>query len=475
MDVIEEFLNKASTSNKIKASDFFKSEEHTVTCMLYNELPEITPLNLKKFWVDVLKEYGDYFILDFNLVDWRHLAFRVLRKNSSDKEYAKINQEANEKIAERDEIDEFFNSGLTQIPFNIDILSLQNQFNNERKKLERCNNIHEQDYVYYGILDFVSKMNNKKTMILLSNDYDKWNEELTGLSSQYTNEFDPMKAHKYVKEIVSGTLLAKSKLNEKKAKRNLDKSDLDYVWKKKALRIIKLQRHRINDDLTLENEYSFMIDYFSKLLTSIFYLKKELWKFKWGEAKLNASKEEENLAKFDNENRSVGPSIDAILASKIIGLDFLVVEISGPMLKEDYVHYLKDRLKIAKSLKHVFKSILRQKLIVSSVKNLRLYGIQVYKNIIYLYSLSMPIMNLFCFVKVMEFKIPLQASLFSKELPHYFKELIKMLGYVLHGYRELEEYMTSHEDYDSDESHNSSNTLSPPYVSPVKAGMKRKK
>ncbi|KAI9253731.1 hypothetical protein EDC94DRAFT_662621 [Helicostylum pulchrum] len=83
-----------------------------------------------------------------------------------------------------------------------------------------------------------------------------------------------------------------------------------------------------------------------------------------GETKLDASKEEENLAKNDDEKRSAGSSIDCIIRAGNLNLDLLLVEVSGPMWKEDYIHFLKDRLEIAKNLRKISKSMFRKSFVL---------------------------------------------------------------------------------------------------------------
>lgn len=53
------------------------------------------------------------------------------------------------------------------------------------------------------------------------------------------------------------------------------------------------------------------------------------------ETKLSASKEEENLAKLDSDRRSSGSSIDGIIHAFNLDLDILLLEVSGPIHKED--------------------------------------------------------------------------------------------------------------------------------------------
>lgn len=77
-------------------------------------------------------------------------------------------------------------------------------------------------------------------------------------------------------------------------------------------------------------------------------------------------------------------------------LDFLVFEVSGPMSKENYQHFLKDRLTIAKLLKsYMFESVLRQKLVVT--KNIG-YDFTL-RNTVHDTALLMPILNIFDLLK----------------------------------------------------------------------------
>ncbi|RCH81213.1 hypothetical protein CU098_005932, partial [Rhizopus stolonifer] len=148
-----------------------------------------------------------------------------------------------------------------------------------------------------------------------------------------------------------------SRLNEKlhpadeatkQPSRDINVEDAAYQFSRDILFGTSGAEHRVKDDLADENEYTFIIKYFSKIPTTVCDLKKDdAWKFKWGESKLAASKEEENLGKNDDNNGAVGSFIDGIIASKGFNLEFFLLEVSGPMQKEDYNHFFKERLKIA--------------------------------------------------------------------------------------------------------------------------------
>lgn len=343
--------------------------------------------------------------------------------------------------------------------------------------LKKTNSIRDQDYVYYGILDFVSKVEGNQTKLLLGDNYSKWAASLVKRATPPSKDIDiPDIAFQFTKDALSDISGAESKSNEKEAASHLTKEDVHYKLKKHSLQIIKLQRHRAKDeDLADENEYAFIIKYFSKILTTTFDLRKDAWKIKWGESKLEASKEEENLAKNDDENRAVGSSIDAIIASKEFNLQFFVLEVSGPMHKENYNHFIQDRLKIAKNLKYIFKSILRQKLVVSDAANIKLYGVHLYRNTVYVYTLSMPMINMYCFAKVYSFKIPEDQATYLKDTPRYVKNIFKVLNFVDNSYTGLKDYMTKHTGYESDETYSDKDgNLTPPYL-PRESNLRKRK
>ncbi|KAG1451880.1 hypothetical protein G6F56_007970 [Rhizopus delemar] len=173
------------------------------------------------------------------------------------------------------------------------------------------------------------------------------------------------------------------------------------------------------------------------------------------------------MTKNDDESRAVGSSIDGIITLKKPEIDILLIEVSGPMWKENYSRFLNDSMKIAKNL----KNILRKKLVMDEAKDLKLYGMQIYRNKIHVYCLSMPILKIYCFVEIINFSIPTSSSTLSKDFPQYIKYLIKTLKLIAFSAKKLKEYMVENDLYESDDTQTS--PLSPPYVSPQK-GTKRK-
>lgn len=63
------------------------------------------------------------------------------------------------------------------------------------------------------------------------------------------------------------------------------------------------------------------------------------------------------MAKNDDQNRAVGSSIGAIIAFKGFDSELFLLEVSGPMQKEDYNHFLKD----CKELEVYFRKYLETK------------------------------------------------------------------------------------------------------------------
>jgi hypothetical protein len=117
-------------------------------------------------------------------------------------------------------------------------------------------------------------------------------------------------------------------------KQTKKKKDVSYILKK-CLHLVKLPRNRPKNNLVGENEYIFIIDYFSKAFTTVFDMKKDLWRYKWDESKLSTSTEEENMAKSDNQNRAAGSLIDAIItpgASSLVALITFFLRFPGSLI-----------------------------------------------------------------------------------------------------------------------------------------------
>ncbi|CAO3681726.1 unnamed protein product [Rhizopus stolonifer] len=380
-------------------------------------MDDLSYTTLKRYWVDCFELYKDDVLYDFNLVDWHGLITKITQNMSKAEADRLVVNNFNKK-----ETSDPFIAETEEIPFNMTMLVLKTQFEDLKQNAKRLDNIYKQDYLYYGVLDFVNKVNDNYTKRLLGDNYPLWKANLQ--SKAYKNKRVLKDIYEYVKHILRQCKSYQDiKPLLKHAKDDLKLDTHNLIYKKSALKIIKLHINQERNGLnkrtsTTQNEYSFIIDYLSRIISIIFDIQSDLWNYKWGETKLGASKEEENRAKNDDDKRSVGASIDGIIYSPKLNLDILLLEVSDPMHKENYSHFLKDRLKIAKNLKKILKSQFRKSFVLS---------------------------------EMIKFDIPVQPISYAKELPLYIKNLMKMLNIVKVGYDAAQNYMINY-DYTSDES-----------------------
>lgn len=89
--------------------------------------------------------------------------------------------------------------------------------NHERRNLKKTNSIRDQDYVYYGILDFVSKVEGNQTKLLLGDNYSKWAASLVKRATPPSKDIDiPDIAFQFTKDALSDISGAESKVMRKK-------------------------------------------------------------------------------------------------------------------------------------------------------------------------------------------------------------------------------------------------------------------
>lgn len=90
-----------------------------------------------------------------------------------------------------------------------------------------------------------------------------------------------------------------------------------------------------------------------------------------------ASADDQNSQKRDEERRSPGRKIDAIVIIKEEKEEFSVTEISGPPAQKDWSHFTGDRMKIVKMLKTLMN---RYAMLCpnSDIRIVKLYGMQFY-------------------------------------------------------------------------------------------------
>ena len=125
------------------------------------------------------------------------------------------------------------------------------------------------------------------------------------------------------------------------------------------------------------SEGTYINSVLAPILDEIFIKNKRQWRASYGETCLKASAKDKNSQKEDSERRSTGKKIDTIIELREENQEFSVIEISGPLLKNDWSHYKGDRLKIAKMLKTITNHFAELNP-SSDITLVKLYGLQAY-------------------------------------------------------------------------------------------------
>ncbi|CAI2196804.1 17600_t:CDS:2, partial [Funneliformis geosporum] len=101
-------------------------------------------------------------------------------------------------------------------------------------------------------------------------------------------------------------------------------------------------------NLLLESisEGTYIVSVLGPILNKFFIKNKKSWRVKYGETCLKASALDCNSQKEDDNRRSAGRKIDAIITLKEEDEEFSVVEVSGSPSKQDWTHFKGDRMKI---------------------------------------------------------------------------------------------------------------------------------
>ncbi|KAF1807244.1 hypothetical protein FB192DRAFT_1019394, partial [Mucor lusitanicus] len=144
--------------------------------------------------------------------------------------------------------------------------------------------------------------------------------------------------------------------------------------------------------------------------------------FKLGESHLQCAIKQTN----DDEAADADPKIDIIMSHKQNTLAMSVVEVSGPNHKVNKSHYIGDRNKIAKNLKSIIKTIENTSSTpdIQALKKVKVYGLQVYLNKIYVYSLSKITCSYYLFVLEKTINIPCSPGLLDQQLPGFLASFL---------------------------------------------------
>ncbi|KAI9017967.1 hypothetical protein CLU79DRAFT_706402, partial [Phycomyces nitens] len=162
-----------------------------------------------------------------------------------------------------------------------------------------------------------------------------------------------------------------------------------------------------------------------------------------------------------------GPKIDIIISSTKLSLEISVVEVSGAMNKADNTHFLGDRYKIARNLKFLHKQIEKAASTpnFSSLKKLKLFGVQVYLNKIYIYSLTKVTGDYYVFLLEKKLAIPTNPALYKSQLPYFLSRLWSMDTILREVIDDIQEFL---EESTADEIMSSDTDISSVDISPKK-------
>ncbi|KAI7874444.1 hypothetical protein K492DRAFT_211583 [Lichtheimia hyalospora FSU 10163] len=297
-------------------------------------------------------------------------------------------------------------------------------------------------YLKESIVDFVSRKREPKKC--LGDQFKLLQEHVVSrlkLDPEITwNDASPHTIKTYVREITKnkGTDL-QLKTALKKAKNSLDE-DCEYSWMKKALKLISVYiKHNQNGLERDQTEYNYIMSFWFPIFRRLLgdnHMFSMMWQVVMvinsegisdfpfigyrGEASLRASKQINDGKLDDAGRRSNGSNIDGIITHVNTGQELCIVEISGPPPKNDHTHYINDRRKIAVNLKKMFLAILQKYATSnpSTLKDLVLLGVHMYKNQLYIYSMTMPALGIFTFSTIHHVTLPNEAIHASNDLPH---------------------------------------------------------
>ncbi|KAI7894690.1 uncharacterized protein EV154DRAFT_478079 [Mucor mucedo] len=165
---------------------------------------------LRGFWTHLFEQFREFFILDFNIVNWKNVLQLTLENANPERSLQKINS-SNDTI---DNAETPLETLKTSIPFDINTITLKDEI----KTLTTEARTREGDdtkryYLYYGILDFFTKKDDKKTKTLLKTNYDKWREDIISSCTDTIRyapsnmSFSPNNAYDYAKNSIVAKVL----------------------------------------------------------------------------------------------------------------------------------------------------------------------------------------------------------------------------------------------------------------------------
>ncbi|CAG8706937.1 10360_t:CDS:2 [Funneliformis caledonium] len=194
----------------------------------------------------------------------------------------------------------------------------------------------------------------------------------------------------------------------KKTKENLNRRDAETFEKRFALHFVS-HMVKVMEDVNLfhdpMSEGTYIIKVLAPILDYFFDKKKKDWLVSYGETCLKACAKDVNSSKKDDERRSSGKKIDTIICMREEDKEFSVIEVSGPPLKNDWTHFMGDRMKIMKMMKTLMNQFARLNP-SSDITLVRLFGLQAYLNELTIYEFKLKYTEVYTTEAILTFPLP---------------------------------------------------------------------
>ncbi|KAI9271176.1 hypothetical protein EDC94DRAFT_691040 [Helicostylum pulchrum] len=336
MDLLDLYFTLIEDTTKT-LSKFVKRYEKEIFSIDY-EQEELGAKALRitwiRLWTTAVESRGvENAFSDPNTIDWNYLAElrqeELLRRAAAAKAHICV---MNALQTSEDKYENVLPFELTE--------TFEARFKVAVQEAPENDKVSRQDLMTFGIVDLVSNDKDNASHQLLGGKFNTWQEDI---SQKFGNRHPDINlgiasrnnVYSFARELFEGTdeMEIKTIKKKKSHKKELDSKENDYKWKKRTVKNILIFFKQIRK----------------------------------GENTL-----ERNL---NDERRSSGSSIDAIVHLNSISQDFLLVEVSRPNNKEDYDHFRKDRNKLAYNLKSIIKNILKKHLNLQEATNLQILAL----------------------------------------------------------------------------------------------------
>ncbi|KAG2231366.1 hypothetical protein INT48_007491 [Thamnidium elegans] len=211
-----------------------------------------------------------------------------------------------------------------------------------------------------------------------------------------------------------------------------------------------------------QGETHFIATFLASVLKELFKSHSSQFSLQWGDQALQADKEDKQKNQKDDERRNPGKIPDAILSLNKYDLPFTLVEVSGPPNQLNHQHFVGDKIKLAKHLRSSLKKI--RKTIKSGdeglYEHIKLFGIQVYLNIMHVYRLCQASRGIYIFENVLSFDLACPVGLISSFTSRLLKNLWKVKSLVADSALSIDNYLNSDSGHESsDDSVDSRDTV----------------